>query len=182
MMSSRWQLSGWNLKHKKIFINIQIACHFDSHSLSKLIWAAANLLTVWWQHNKLHRLFSLLMIPWVTVVLSELSTTLHSAATCSVRAASALGPRWALCSKDILPRQEDSKKGEGLLRTALRESYAFCACCCGIKATVGHLIHSQCLHPFTLNRKGTKQKNLHLNTDFFVKIVPVTCFLLKCFQ
>lgn len=50
------------------------------------------------------------------------------------------------------------KKGEDLLRTALRESYAFCVCCCGIKTTVGHLIRSQCLHPFKLNKKGTKQK------------------------
>lgn len=92
---------------------------------------------------------------------------------------SALGPRWALCSKDILPPQHHSKKGEALLRTALRELYAFCVCCCGIKATVGHLIRSQRLHPVKLNRKGTKQKNLHLNTDFFVKIVNVTCFPLK---
>lgn len=31
-----------SLKQEEIFINSQIACHFDSHSLSKLIWAAAN--------------------------------------------------------------------------------------------------------------------------------------------
>lgn len=33
-----------------------MTCHFDSHSLSKLIWSAANLLAVWWQHNRLYRL------------------------------------------------------------------------------------------------------------------------------
>lgn len=119
------------------------------------------------------------MIPWVTAVVSGLGTTLHPAATCSVRAASALGPRWVLSSKDIPPRQDDSKKGEDLLRTALRGLYAFCVCCCGIKATVGHSIRSQSLHLFTLNRKRTKQNNLHLNTGFFVKTVTVTCFPLK---
>lgn len=102
---------------------------------------------------------SSLMILWVTAVVSELGTTLHPAATCGVRAASVLGPRWAFCSKDTPPLQDSSNKGKGLIKATLRAWCAFCAYCCGIMATVGHLIPSWCLCHFTLNKKEQKRKS-----------------------
>lgn len=76
---------------------------------------------MWWQHNKPHRLLSLLMIPWVTAVVSELGTTPHPAATCSsIRAAQSpwapLGSLQQGHSTTSAPQQKGGSSAQELQR------------------------------------------------------------------
>jgi len=139
----------WTLKKEEIFINIQITCHFDSQSLSKPIWAVANLLTVWWQHNKLHRLS---FIANDSLSDSHGLWARHDTSPCrNLRCQSCLCP-WP--PPGFLQQGHSTVSGQP--QQSERSAQENCH---GIIATVGHFIPYQCLHHFTLTKKEQQKKS-----------------------